>query len=196
MNNKNNIVICSKYLFADIDKVQRLLPAQQEMLLRVRSAYNMWNEYPSKKPKEIIQFITASTGVDHATAWRDTKIIQEMMGDFNKSSKDWHRFKFNTMVMKAYEIAEIKQDPDAMQKAANTYAKYNQLDKEDTQAIPWDEIIPQLFIPTEDPAVIGIKEIPNVKQRIKEMLEKYGNDIQDVTFDEIDVKQLTDYAAE
>lgn len=196
MSKMDNLALCTNYLFADKDRLEKLQPQQQEMLHRVRTTYNYWNSYPNKTQKEIIAFSIKNLNLDDTTAWRDVQIIKEMLGNFNKSSKDWHRFKFNAMVMKAYEIAEIKQDPDAMQKAANTYAKYNQLDKEDTQSIPWDEIVPQLFVPTEDPSIIGIKPIPNVKERIKEMLQKYGSDIQDVSYDEIDVKQLQQYATE
>lgn len=194
MSKSNNLQICEQYLYTDDSQLLQLPLATHAMILRVRAAYTLWNEYPNKKPKEIIAFITSNSKVDNATAWRDTKIIQELLGKINNPSKDWHRYKFNLMVTKAYDIAEIKQDPDAMQKAANTYAKYNQLDKDDIQAIPWDEIIPQLFIPTEDPSVIGIKPIPNVKSRIKFLLEKYSEDIQDITYDEIDINQLKNYA--
>jgi len=117
-----------------------------------------------------------------------------LLGSINRQSKDWHRFKFNNQIQKAYDRADLKDDPDSMVKAMATYAKFNQLDKEDVERIPWDEIIPQLFEPTEDPTVLGIKPIPNIREKIASMKKKYMNDIEDVTYDEIDIAQLEKYA--
>ena len=100
------------------------------------------------------------------------------------------------MVNKAYEIAELKQDPDAMQKAANTYAKFNQLDKEEVTTVPWEDIIPQLFEPSEDPTLLGIKPIKNIRERIDYLKNKFNQDIQDVTYEDIDIQQLEKYATE
>lgn len=194
MSKKQTFEICVQHLYDDVTKLQHLSPQAIDRLLRIRSAYSLMNEFPSKRDRDIILHITSMFGVEKNTAYEDLRIIKDLLGTINRQSKDWHRYKFNAMVMKAYDIAEIKQDADAMQKAANTYAKYNQLDKEDIQQIPWDEIIPQPFIPTEDPSVLGIKPMPNFRTKISELTKKYANDIQDVTYEDIDIKQLEKYA--
>lgn len=124
----------------------------------------------------------------------DVAIVQVLLGQINKASKDWHLHKFNAMVLKAYDIAELKQDADAMQKAANTYAKYNQLDKEESVSLQYEEINVQTFEPSEDPTLLGIKPIKNIRERIDYFKKKYEQDITDITYEEIDIQQLEKYA--
>lgn len=193
MAKKTSLELCQKHLFDDENKLAYLTEQQQNTIKRIRSAYNLWNNNPSKRAKEIVDHLK-NLGIENHRAYEEVRIIQELLGDINKPSKDWHRYKFNAMVLKAYEIAEIKQDADAMQKAANTYAKFNQLDKEDPLKVPWDQIIPQLFEPTEDPTVLGIKPIQNIREKIAAMNKKYNSDIEDVTYESIDIEQLEKYA--
>lgn len=162
--------------------------------MRIRSAYTLMNDFPSKPDREILQHIINHFNVERSTAYNDLRTIKDLLGSINRQTKDWHRFKFNRMIEKAYEQAELRQDPDAMNKAAATYAKFNQLDKEDAERLPWEEIIPQQFVPTEDPTVIGIKPIPNFKEKQAAMKKKYEEQIEDVTFEEMDVQILEKYA--
>jgi hypothetical protein len=113
----------------------------------------------------------------------------------NKSSKAFHRFRFNAMIQNAYDLAERKQNPKAMASAAGLYAKYNQLDKEDAFKIPWDEIIPQRFEPTSDPTVLGIKPIPNIQEKIKSLKERFFNDIEDISFENADFDEESLFSA-
>lgn len=194
MSKKQTYDICVQHLYDDADKLAYLAPQVRDRLLRIRSAYTLMNEYPSKADREIIQHIMKNSGVERSSAYEDLRIIKDLLGSINRQSKDWHRFKFNNQIQKAYERADLKNDPDSMVKAMNVYAKYNQLDKEDAERIPWDEIIPQLFEPTEDPTVLGIKPIANIREKIAAMKKKYMNEIEDVTYDEIDIEQLEEYA--
>jgi uncharacterized membrane protein (UPF0182 family) len=194
MSKKQTYEICVQHLYDDADKLAHLAPQVRDRLLRIRSAYSLMQEYPSKVDREIIQHIMNISGIERSAAYEDLRIIKDLLGSINRQSKDWHRFKFNNQIQKAYNMAELKNDPDSMVKAMNTYAKFNQLDKEDAERIPWDEIIPQLFEPTEDPTVLGIKPIANIREKIAAMKKKYMSDIQDVTYDEIDIAQLEEYA--
>lgn len=194
MSKKQTYDICVQHLYDDADKLTHLAPQVRDRLLRIRSAYTLMQDYPSKADREIILHIMTISGVERSAAYEDLRIIKDLLGSINRQSKDWHRFKFNNQIQKAYNMAELKDDPDSMVKAMATYAKFNQLDKEDAERIPWDEIIPQLFEPTEDPTVLGIKPIPNIREKIAAMKKKYMDDIQDVTYDEIDIAQLEDYA--
>ena len=69
--------------------------------------------------------------------------------------------------------------------AADKYGKYNQLDKEDAERLPWEEMIVQRFEITSDPTVIGIKPQPNIKEKIQKMKDKYFGEIQTVDFIEM-----------
>lgn len=194
MAKRDTYDICVQHLYDDVDKLSHLPQQQRDKLLRIRSGYTIMNEFPSKKDREIIQHLQNQFQIERSAAYEDLRLIKDLLGSINKQSKDWHRFKFNNMIQKAYEMAELKNDSDSMVKAANTYGKYNQLDKEDAERIPWDEIVPQLYEPTDDPSVLGIKPIPNIREKIAAMKKKYMEDIEDVTYEDIDIRELEKYA--
>ena len=79
-----------------------------------------------------------------------------------------------------------------MEKAASAYAKFNRVDLEDEQAVPYDLIVVQPFTATDDPTVLGIKPIPHLQERIQELLHKYqadNLDIEDIEFEEADLEE-------
>ena len=194
MAKKETYEICLQHLYDDASKLTHLAPQHREKLLRIRSGYTLMNEFPSKKDREIILHLTKMFNIEKSAAYEDLRIIKDLLGSINKQSKDWHRFRFNQWIDKAIEIAEHKNDSEAITKAANTYGKYNQLDKEDVERVPWDEIIPQLFEPSEDPSLLGLKPIPNIREKISYMNKKYGDQIEDVTYEDIDIQVLEKYA--
>lgn len=58
--------------------------------------------------------------------------------------------------------------------------------------MPYDRIVVQPFTATDDPTVLGIKPIPNINEKIKEMLDKYRKetiDIEDIEFEEADLEE-------
>ena len=78
-----------------------------------------------------------------------------------------------------------------MERAAASYAKYNRVDLEDEQTLPYELIVVQPFTSTDDPTVLGIKPIPNIQQKISDMIAKYRAetlDIEDVEFEEVDLE--------
>ncbi len=79
-----------------------------------------------------------------------------------------------------------------MEKAALSYAKFNRIDLEDEQAVPYDLIVVQPFTATDDPSVLGIKPIPNIQEKIQKMIAKYRAetiDIEDVEYEEADLEE-------
>jgi len=193
MSKKQTYDICVQHLYDDADKLTHLAPQVRDRLLRIRSAYTLMNEYPSKADREIIQHIMSISGVERSAAYEDLRIIKDLLGSINRQSKDWHRFKFNNQIQKAYDRADLKNNPDSMVKAMNVYAKYNQLDKEDAERVPWEEIVIQTYEPTDDPSVLGIKPVPNIREKIAAMKKKYIDDIEDVTYEDIDIRELEKY---
>lgn len=195
MRNKT-LELCKKYLFENKDRMPAVPPTTRERIIRIRSAYTLWIEFPRKKPREIALYLMQEYNIEKSMAYDDLRMVQDVMGNINRASKDWHLYRFNQMVEKAYEIAEKKGDSDAMTKAAAAYGRYNQLDKEDPSEFPWEEIKPQSFIITSDPSVIGIKPIPNLKEKIARLYEKYKEDItiiEDVTYEDVDMQNVLNY---
>jgi hypothetical protein len=183
----NTLETCRVHLFDNREELQNAaIPGQLiERIIRLRAAYTHWLEYPLLPDAEIRDFLM-KFGVNKSAAYEDIRIIKTLMGDMAETCKTFHRFKFNFMIMEAYEFAKQKNDARSMVAASAQYAKYNLLDKEDAITIPWDEIVPQKFEPTSDPTVIGIAPVHDIQERIKQLKEKYFHDIEDVTYEEAD----------
>jgi hypothetical protein len=193
MSKQSTLELCRKHLYDDKDSMTGILPAVRDRIIRIRAGFTFWNDFPRKKEKEIAQHIMQMYNVEKSTAYDDIRLIKDLLGSINKASKDWHLYRFNQMIEKGYEIAELKNDPDSIAKIASAYGKYNKLDKEDPTEFPWDDIKPQSFVITSDPSVIGIKPIPNLKDKIAKLLEKYKPDIEmveDVTYEDVDVDPI------
>ena len=96
------------------------------------------------------------------------------------------------MLLETYRMAKKRKDTKTMERAASSYAKYNRVDVEDEQVMPYDQIVVQPFTATDDPSVLGIKPIPNIEERIKELIAKYRResmDIEDVNYEEADLEE-------
>lgn len=77
-----------------------------------------------------------------------------------------------------------------MERAATSYAKFNNVNVEDEQSVPYDMIVVQPFTATDDPTVLGIKPIPNIEKVISDMIEKYraeSLDIDDIEYEDADI---------
>lgn len=198
MAKPQTLELCRIHLFDDVDKLQEnnISPQGIDRIVRLRAAFNLWNKYPLKKEAEIRDFIMKQSGVERTSAYEDIQILKILLGDFQETSKEFHRFRFNHMIDKAFEMAERKQDARGMATAAGHYAKYNKIDQEDVLKIPYEDIVPQPFEPTSDPTVIGIKPIPNIREKIAGMKKKYMSDIaEDITYEEADFNEEEYFAA-
>ncbi|MBD8349356.1 hypothetical protein [Dysgonomonas sp. HGC4] len=189
MRKETTLVLCHRHLYDDVDTLEKekISPQIINRIKRIRLIYTIWNDYPLKKDKEMRDTLVSMFGISQSEAYEDIKITKQLLGDINAASKAFHRFKVNAIFMEALDLARIKKNPIAMIMAGDKYAKYNQLDKEDALEFPWDEIIPQQFVPTSDPSVIGIKPISNIQERIAAMKKKYEADIEYVDFEEIGI---------
>lgn len=167
--------ICRKYLFANPEDG---LPDQvRDRVIRIRQAYTHWYEFPMLSETEIRDFIMRNGAVESSQAYQDIQVLKILLGDIKNAGKEWHRHRVISMVMEAFDLAKELHDPKAMIMAADKLGKYTRLDKEDAVSMPWDEIIPLPVEPTNDPRVLGLKPIPDIKGKIQKMLEKYGAEI-------------------
>ncbi|SHE57295.1 hypothetical protein [Dysgonomonas macrotermitis] len=189
MRKEKTIDICHRHLFDDVDTLKKIgIPPQIiERIKRIRSIYTIWNDYPTKKDKEMRDKLTSMFNISMSEAYEDIRIIKQLLGDFNNATKAFHRFRANAMFLEAFELARIKKNPIAEVMAGDKYAKYNQLDKEDSLEFPWEDIMPQNYEPTSDPTVIGIKPIANIQEKIAAMKQKYMTDIEDVDYEDIGI---------
>jgi hypothetical protein len=129
-------------------------------------------------------------GIGKSAAYEDVRILKKLLGNFAKTTKDYHRYKFTLMIDESFQMAKRTKDAKAMASAANFYAKYTQLDKEDSVERGYDQIVIQPFEPTDDPTVLGLKPIPNLREKIARKIKQYWTeDVEEVTFEDADFNE-------
>ena len=170
------------YLLADVSKMEAAgLPAvTQRHLIRLRDIYNYWLKFPLTKDRDLVAYIQQVYELQPTQAYADLRLVKALLGDLQKSTKEYHRYRFIEMVSAAYEMARINRDAKSMVAAADKYAKYTQLDK----------IMIQPFKPTDDPSVAGFKPVPNIRERIQKKIASYWNEeIQEVEFETVEFNE-------
>ena len=163
------IEIAKVHLFDSVAQMDEagLAAPMQERLLRLRDVYTYWLQQPLTRDRDIAKRIMSNYGVQRTQAYQDIRIIKIILGEVHKATKEYHRFKFLQMVEEAYELAKKQKDAKSMVAAADKYAKYTQLDKEDLIDRGFDKIAIQPMKPTDDPSVAGFKPVPNIRERIQ-----------------------------
>lgn len=176
-------------LFLPADKMQEnhLSAAVIQRLLRLRALYTYWLNFPQKSTREMVQQDMAmNQGICERMAYDDIKLVKILIGNLEQESKEWHRHVFNHRTDEVYRAAIRDHDWRSAEKANADYAKYNRIGEEDTMPIDPSEIIPHIIEPTDDPTVIGMKPMKNLRGEIRKMKHKLGADIQDADFIELD----------
>lgn len=184
------------HLFDDNDKLpDHIRFSENELVIKKRylTVFTFWLEKPTLSDKKIVQFMVSNLGFSKSQAYRDISKIKILLGNVRNANKEWQRYKLIAMLDKAFELAEARKNPDAMIKAAHVLGKYTQLDKEEAQAIPYDEIVPQSFEPTGDISVLGIEPMKDLKERQRRLREKYGSTkIEEAAYEMIEDESSTD----
>lgn len=178
-------------LFLNVDELASQLPKEMcERVLRLRSLYSYWLQFPAKMDKDLLQYDMKFHSISERQAYDDLFIVKYLLGNLQIASKDFHRWKFNQMILDAYKEAERNHDARSMAAAADKYGKYNNLDKIDNEDMGFDKIVPQGFEPTDDPRVIGIsKSSGDIRKEAKKLIEKWNDskilDVQYVEYEKV-----------
>lgn len=187
------VEVCKVDLFTPLEELEAKYDAViVAKLMRVREEYQWLLANPDAKDRQFVEEFIGRTKCSEACIYSDLAIIKQLLPALSSSSRDYHRWKANQMLMETYQMAKKRKDTKTMERAASSYAKYNRVDLEDEQVMPYDEIVVQPFTPTSDPSVLGIKPIPNIDEKIKCMIEKYRResiDIEDVEAEDADLEQ-------
>ena len=156
----------------------------------MRALYNWIISNPDCKDKEFVDEAISRYGICKTLAYDDLKIIKSVLPNITQASRDYHRWKYNEMILETYQMAKKRKDTKTMERAATSYAKFNNVNVEDEQSVPYDMIVVQPFTATQDPSVLGIKPIPNIEKKIAELIDKYRVDcidIDDIEYEEPDI---------
>nr|WP_290058560.1 hypothetical protein [Bacteroides acidifaciens] len=185
--------VCKVDLLASDDELREKYPlALAERVMRLREMYNYWLSNPSMKDRQLRDAIMSRYNVSQSTAYSDINIIHQLVPLLSQKSRDFHRTRYNEMILETYAMAKARKDTKSMERAATSYAKYNRVDLEDEMAMPYDEIVIQPFCATLDVRVLGLKPIPDVYNHIAKLTKELSRDfvdIDDVEFEEADLEE-------
>lgn len=192
MANPSALEVCRTDLFTREAELRERYPQSVvDKVLRVREMYNWFIANPDGTDREFVNELVQRHDVSKVTAYSDLAVVKAMLPLLAAASRDFHRWRFNEMIMNTYKMAQKRKDTKTMARAAASYAKYNRVDLEDEQVMPYEMIVVQPFTATSDPSVLGIKPIPNIQRKISDMIKKYRAetiDIEDVEFEEPDLE--------
>lgn len=193
MSYPNALELCRSDLFTKEDELRQAYPQLLvDKVLRVRDMYNWCIANPDAKDRQFVEQELSRYDISKVVAYSDLAIVKTLLPTLATASRDFHRWRYNEMILETYQMAKKRKDTKTMEKAASSYAKYNRIDLEDEQAVPYEMIVVQPFTATSDPTVLGIKPIPNINDKIKAMLNKYRAetiDIEDITYEEADLEE-------
>lgn len=196
----NALELCRSDLFTKEDELRQSYPQLLvDKVLRVRDMYNWCIANPDAKDRQFVEQELSRYDISKVVAYSDLAIVKTLLPTLATASRDFHRWRYNEMILETYQMAKKRKDTKTMEKAASSYAKYNRIDLEDEQAVPYEMIVVQPFTATSDPTVLGIKPIPNINDKIKAMLNKYRAetiDIEDITYEEADLEESTLFPVE
>lgn len=167
--------IARKDLYTPKDELEaNYAVTQVEHILRLRDMVSWSIANCDAKDRQFVEEITHRYGISKVTAYSDLKIVKAVLPNLGEASRDYHRWRYNEMILETYQMAKKRKDTKTMEKAATSYAKYNRIDVEDEQSVPYHMIIVQPFFPTTDPRVVGINPVPNIDERIKKLNKELG----------------------
>ena len=195
MPSASALEICRTDLFTKEAELQERYPQTiVDKVLRIREMYNWFIANPDASDRQFVAELVQRHSISRVTAYADLAIVKTLLPTLATASRDFHRWRFNEMILATYKMAEKRKDTKTMERAASSYAKHNRVDVEDEQAVPYDMIVVQPFTATDDPRVLGIEPIPNIQDKISAMIKKYRAetiDIEDVSFEESDLELST-----
>lgn len=175
--------VALRHLFSSATEMTKagVPEATQQHVVRLRDMYNYWLQFPRKKDREIVAELRHRYKIGNSQAYDDLRLIKGLLGNLQEASKQYHRYRFLEMIMESYDLARSLKDTKSMVSAADKYAKYMQLDRDDEHENRYDLIPVQPFEPTDDPTVIGIKPVADIREKIRRKKAQYWNeDIEDV----------------
>ena len=195
MAQHNTLDVCRVDLFTTREVLEERYPLViVAAVLRIRDEYNWFLSNPDAKDRQFVEQAVSRHGISRMQAYNDLAVVKALLPNLAQASRDFHRYRFNEMILETYQMAKKRKDTKTMEKAASSYAKNNRVDLEDEQTIPYELIIVQPFTATGDPTVLGIKPIPHIRKQIIAMEKRYSEDnldMEDIKYEEADLEENT-----
>lgn len=187
----NIVEVAKADLYTAKDELlKKYAQSQVDHLMRLRDMVT-WNiANPDAKDRQFVDEVRTRYGLSLVTAYADLKIVKAILPNLSEASRDFHRWRYNEMILETYQMAKKRKDTKTMEKAATSYAKFNRIDIEDEQSVPYHMIVVQPFFPTTDPRVVGINPVPNIDERIRKLTRELSDshpDTENIEYEEADL---------
>ncbi len=145
--------------------LQKYAQSQVEHLPRLRDMVTWSIANPDAKDRQFVDEERTRYALSLVTAYADLKIVKAILPNMGEASRDFHRWRYNEMILETYQMAKKRKDTKTKGKAVTSYAKFNRIDIEDEQSVPYHMIVVQPFFPTTDFAKTSPRRrIPNQKR--------------------------------
>lgn len=160
-----------------------------QRLSRVKGVYDYWIQFPNKRTADIVEFENEMFGIGKTQAYQDIRLVKLLLGNIETSTKDFWRWRINTIVMDSIEKAHRAGDYKAVASLVKNLILNNKTCKEDPLELDFDKIVPQTFELTDDIRIVNPSAVRTPRKKIEALLRKYGCKdgmaIQDVDFEEV-----------
>jgi hypothetical protein len=169
------------------DSLTQLSAKDLELRSRYQGVFVVWIENPHYTDREIVRFIIQQHGISRTQAYHDLQRIKTMLGNVRNAAKEWQRYAVIEMCKEAFNIAKKKGDVKSMVMAIDKLGKYTKLDKDEQEALPWDQLLPPQLEPTSDISVLKITRSPDFEKQVQKLKRKYlGEEVQVEDADVVD----------
>lgn len=182
MSRKNNLDKFQEVMFADKMDISHLSPVEQMQVVRYRFAFTQCLESPSIADNVLRDQLISEFGISQSQAYRDIANIKIILPNIKAAGKEWIRYIVTEELKEAIREAKLA-GPEFLKErimAIDKLGKYNKLDQDEGEELPWDDIVPIPIEPTSDITVLGLgaKPLENPEEEIRKLYEKYKGDIE------------------
>lgn len=91
--------------------------------------------------EEVVNSLMSEFSISVSQARIDVRNMRHAFGNLDAVPKEMHRQRAIEMSLRAYKLAEAKEDPDGMAKATKNYIAATGLDKDDTERIDLEKLM-------------------------------------------------------
>lgn len=183
-----NIDLYSKLIVLDENELMQkgVATAIRERLQRLRALYAYWLKFPRKTNNEVVEYNIKMFKIGRSQAYDDLRLTQVLLGSMQQASKEFMRWKINQDLEHDLILARDKGDMRAVAAIEKARIQNNRTDKDEEQELEFEKIVPQQFVPTDDPTVIGITKVAGLREKIRKLERKYRQDLmEDTQYEEV-----------
>lgn len=172
----------------ELEKEHLPLPFIQR-LERLRGLYTYWVQFPSKQTQDMVEYDQQMFKASRTQAYEDIQLVKVLIGDLQATSKDFWRWRINTMIMEDHKAARRAGDWRSAASMQKNLILNNKTDKDDPLELDFDKIVPQQFEMTDNITIVIPGKKKTSRKKIEEMLVKYGRKddmpVEDADFEEV-----------